>query len=176
MLAIFSPPDRLAAEGLHRFAPNEISIVRAYAHVWAARVAAARYNADPDMVLAISYHESRFTPDTVTPGPAGTVSCGAMTPYPTIQCPHQTLLAQYLEGTRHWTLWNGAPAVHSAHEGLLGYAGGYALIQACRQGVVLRHGHNLCKTPEVFEAIRTQILKARGATHANSHGPIYSAT
>lgn len=164
-LALLTPTSDADAEALNRFAPNYVTIEAARAHVWAARVASAVYEVDADMTIAIAYHESRFTDNVVTTEPGGRVSCGAMTPYPTKTCVSKTLLAQYLDGTRHWALdWWRAGDVRNDREALLGYAGGYRLIRSCRQGPVLRHkthGDDLCKTPEVFGWIRSRIVAAR---------------
>ncbi len=166
LLAIVTPTSDADAEGLHRFAPNEVTVENAYEHVRAARMAAAAYGVDADMVLAMGYHESRFSDGVVAREPGGRVSCGVLTPYPqTKACTKKTLLAQYLDGVRHWAVdWRGAGDVRSDREALLGYAGGYALIRACRQGPVLRHktrGDDLCRTPEVFGWIRARIRAAR---------------
>ncbi|HSX22551.1 MAG TPA: hypothetical protein VLE97_07245 [Gaiellaceae bacterium] len=164
-IAFLTPTSDADAEALHRFSPEEVSVDRAYEHVWAARVAAAVYNVDADMVLAISWHESRFTDNVVAAEPGRRVSCGAMTPYPTAKCVAKSLLEQYLDGTRHWAVdWGRAGDVRNDREVLLGYAGGYYLIRACRQGPVLRYetrGDDLCKTPEVFGWIRSRIVAAR---------------
>jgi len=165
LLAILTPTSDADAEALHRFAPEEVTVARAHDHLWAARVAAAAYDVDPDLTLAISFHESHFADDAKTPEVGGRVSCGAMTPYPVSQCAQKSLLAQYVDGTRHWAIdWGHAGDVHGAHEVLLGYAGGYHLIRACRRGPVLRHrthGDDLCRTPEVFGWIRDRIRAAR---------------
>lgn len=165
LLAIFSPTSDADAEALHRFAPNEVTVDDARAHVWAARVAATVYNVDADTVLAISYHESRFTDNIVAKEPGNRVSCGAMTPYPTKTCTPKPLLAQYLDGARHWAIdWRRAGDVRSDREALLGFAGGYFLIRSCRQAPVLRYktrGDDLCRTPEVFAWIRSRIVAAR---------------
>jgi hypothetical protein len=165
LLAIFTPTSDADAEGLHRFAPEEVTVDRAYEHVWAARVAAAAYDVDADMTLAIGYHESHFAESAVSVESGGRVSCGVMTPFPTSTCAPKTLLAQYLDGARHWAVdWRRAGDVRSEHEALLGYAGGYALIRACRLGPVLRHktwGDDLCRTPEVFSWMRDRIRAAR---------------
>lgn len=164
-LAILTPTSDADAEALHRFAPNDVTIEAARSHVWAARVAAAAYGVDADMVLAISWHESRFTDGVVAAEPGHRVSCGAMTPYPTKTCEPKTLLEQYLDGAAHWAVdWRHAGDVHSEKEALLGYAGGYFLIRGCRQGPMLRYktsGDDLCLTPEVFAAIRARIVAAR---------------
>ena len=164
-LAIFTPTSDVDAEALHRFAPSYVTIDTAREHVWAARAAAAIYGVDADMVLAISYHESRFTTNVVTKEPGNRVSCGAMTPYPTKTCVSKPLLAQYLDGTRHWAIdWRRARDVRNDREALLGYAGGYFLIRNCRRGPVLRHkthGDDLCRTADVFMHIRSRIVAAR---------------
>lgn len=164
LLALVTPTSSAEAAGLHRFAPEEVTVENAYVHVWAARVAATRYSVDMYMVLAVSYHESRFQIDVVTPAPGGRVACGVMTPYPTIRCNQKTLLEQYFDGTRHWAVdWRGARGVRNEKEALLGYAGGYLLIRHCRQGPVLRyktHGDDLCRTPNVFNSLREHIHTA----------------
>lgn len=169
-LAILTPTSDVDAEGLHRFAPNEVTVERAREHVWAARAAATIYDVDVDTVLAISYHESHFQEDVATAESGGRVSCGAMTPYPTSACSPRSLLSQYLDGTRHWAIdWRRARDVRDAREALLGYAGGYRLIRMCRQGPVIRRGargDDLCRTPDVFARIRARIRAARRTTTA----------
>lgn len=166
-IALLTPTSDADAQALHRFAPEEVTVDQAREHVWAARVAAATYDVDADAVLAIAYHESHFAEDAVTRESGGRVSCGSMTPYPTARCSRKSLLGQYLDGARHWAVdWRRAGDVHGDHEALLGYAGGYALIRACRQGPVLRHqtsGDDLCRTPEAFWRIRARIRAARRA-------------
>ena len=130
VLALFTPTSDADAEALHRFAPKYVTIDDARAHLWATRVAGAAYDVDADMGLAISYHESRFTTNVVTKEPGGRVSCGVMTPYPTKTCASKNLLAQYLDGFRHWAIdWRRAGDVRNDREALLGYAGGYFLIR-----------------------------------------------
>lgn len=164
-LAIFTPTSDADAEALHRFAPSYVTIDTAREHVWAARVASAAYGVDADMTIAIAYHESRFTHNVVSKEAGGRVSCGVMTPYPTKTCVSKPLLAQYLDGARHWAIdWRRAGDVRNDREALLGYAGGYRMIRRCRQGPVLRHkthGDDLCRTPEVFAGIKARIVAAR---------------
>jgi hypothetical protein len=173
VLAIFTPPSDEEAEGLHRFAPEEVTVEHARGHVWAAGVAAAIYDGrdgnirhiDAAMVLAIDYHESHFSDGAVGPESGGRVSCGAMTPYPTQSCKKEPLLAQIIEGTRHLVVdWGTAGDVRSEREAYMGYAGGYTAIRNCRVGPVLRyggHGDDLCRTPEVFAWIRSRIQETR---------------
>ena len=164
-LALFTPTSDADAEALHRFAPSYVTVDAAREHVWAARAAATIYGVDADMVLAISWHESRLTANVVSKEAGGRVSCGVMTPYPTKTCVSKPLLAQYLDGARHWAIdWRRAGDVRSDREALLGYAGGYRMIRNCRQGPVLRHktrGDDLCRTPDVFAQIRSRIVVAR---------------
>ena len=170
VLAFFSPTSDADAEALHRFTPNEVTVDRARDHIWAARVAAAVYGVDGDMILAVSWHESRFQNDVVGPEVNGRRACGAMQPIPTGKCESKTLLGQYLEGTEHWAIWQRAGDVRNEHEALLGYAGGYWLLRGCRLGPVLRHktwGDDLCLTPEVFAGIRARIRRARQARGAS---------
>ena len=165
VIAIFTPTSDADAEALHRFAPSYVTVDAARDHVWAARAAATIYGVDADMLLAISWHESRLTANVVSKEANGRVSCGAMTPYPTKTCVSKPLVAQYLDGARHWAIdWRRAGDVRSDREALLGYAGGYRMIRRCRQGPVLRHkthGDDLCRTPDVFAQIRSRIVVAR---------------
>jgi len=171
MLALFTPISDADAEALHRFAPRYVTVETARKHLWAARVAAATYGVDADLTLAIAFHESRFTSNVVSKERGGRVSCGAMTPFPTKACVPKSLLAQYLDGTRHWAVdWGTAKNVRGWKEVLRGYAGGYSLIQRCRKGPVLRRAaphDDLCRTPEVFRSIRSRIIAAR-QVQANS--------
>lgn len=172
LIALFTPVSDADAEALHRFAPRYVTVETARDHVWAARTAAAAYGVDETMVLAISWHESRLTDGVVSKESGGRVSCGAMTPVPRKTCTPKPLLAQYLDGTRHWAVdWQRAGDIRRDREMLLGYAGGYRLIRRCRQGPVLRHkthGDDLCRTPEVFEAIRAKIRAARRAPRSTN--------
>jgi hypothetical protein len=189
VIAVLTPVSEADAVGLHRFAPDEVSVDHAYQHVWAARAATALFAVDAqpathanvlatvsaylawlfvvdgDLTLAIGFHESHFTDNVVSHEPGKRVSCGAMTPYPTRTCVQKTLLEQYFDGVHHLAIdWKHAGDVRSDREALLGYAGGYYLIRACRQGPVLRfktYGDDLCLTPEVFAGIRDRIRRAR---------------
>jgi hypothetical protein len=165
VIAVLTPVSEADAVGLHRFSPDEVSVDHAYQHVWAARVAAVVYDVDADMILAVAWHESRFTDNVVAQEPGRRVSCGALTPYPTQRCVSKSLLEQYFDGAHHWAIdWRRAGDVRSDREAWLGFAGGYYLIRACRQGPVLRfktYGDDLCLTPEVFAGIRDRIRRAR---------------
>lgn len=124
------------AEALRRTAPQYLDHELAAEHLAAARVAGAAYRVDPDLLLAIAWRESRYATNATTAETGGRVSCGVMTPEPTARCSRQTVLDGYLAGARHLRVWLGA--TRNEHAALLGYAGGYRLIAACRRGPVLR--------------------------------------
>ena len=117
---------------LRRFDPADLPSDEAAAeHVWSARVAAAATGLDPTEVLAVAWHESRFTSNVDAPD-GGARGCGVMTPTPTPRCVRKPLVAQYLDGATHLRGWYDAvPGRWAAFAGL---AGGYALIQACVEG------------------------------------------
>lgn len=100
--------DARAADGLRDTAPD-VALSRSSAadHLAAARFAAAVYRVDAEDLLAIAYHESRYT-NAVTREPNG-VSCGALTPYDRARarCPAWTLttLGGYLHGAAHLAEW-----------------------------------------------------------------------
>src|SRR4029077_5292767 len=124
------------AEALQRTAPEPIEIEVARENLAAARIAGIAYRIDPDLALAVAAHESRYKADAIGPESGGRVSCGSMTPEPVANCSaRQTTLDGYLAGVAPRRGWIGATA--SMHEALLGYAGGYRLIKACRVGPVV---------------------------------------
>ncbi len=144
------------AEALRQTAPVDLTLPRAAVHLGAARAAASAYGLDPDLLLSIAWHESRYTDSATTPEIGGKVSCGALTPEPLPRCAPATLLEQYLAGAKHLRGWITA-AHGDLHTALLGYAGGYALIRACQRHEP-RHG---CFTPEVFLARARWITRQR---------------
>ena len=147
ILALFSP--RADAEALARTAPSDLSIGAAVLHLGAARAAALETGTDPELVLSISWHESRYVSNAVGVEPGGRVSCGVLTPEPVARCGRVGLVDQYVAGARHLRVWMDAtPSLHAA---LLGFAGGYRLIAMCQRGpVIIRPGVDACLTPEVF--------------------------
>jgi len=157
---ILSSPDD--AEALRRTAPEPIELAVAAENLAAARAAGALVDVDPDLLLSVAAHESRYHGDAVGPESGGRVSCGIMTPTPVASCSRQTVLEGYLAGARHLRTW--VNATRSLHAALLGYAGGYALIGACARGPVLRktgRHDDLCLTPEVFLWRRDWIRRER---------------
>lgn len=125
----------------------------AAAHLAAACAAGAAEGVDPYLLLYIAWHESRFNPRERTPESGGRVSCGVMTPSPRERCPGRGLAGQYLAGAKHLRGW--FDACHgNARCALLGYAGGYRLIRACRRGPMRRRrGGNvidLCDTAWLY--------------------------
>jgi hypothetical protein len=151
------------AEALRRTAPQYLDHELAAEHLAAARVAGAVFSVDPDLLLAIAWRESRYVASAVTAETGGRVSCGVMTPEPTTNCVQQTVLDGYLAGARHLRVW--LDATHSERAALLGYAGGYRLIEACRRGPVLRvRGKlalDLCRTRELDRAAWIRRERAR---------------
>lgn len=128
---------------LARTAPQDLTVERASAHLWAARVAAVATGTDADVLLSIAWHESRYT-DAVTPERGDRASCGAMTPTPVARCAPRSLLDQYLDGARHLRAWIDA----APHAYFLGYAGGYHLIRLCTEDPQAR----ACAFPSVIRA------------------------
>lgn len=99
-------------------------------HVWSARVAAVVAGVDVDDVLALAWHESRFTSNVVSHEPGNRVSCGVLTPEPVARCVPRALVDQYLAGARHLRVWRDAVR-GDRWTALVGLAGGYAAIAGC---------------------------------------------
>lgn len=153
--------DARAADALIRTSPTwgdarlggPMTLELAYAHVAAAREAAAIAGVSDADLLAIAHHESRYTHgkatrepscydgDTAQPcRPQGRWSCGVMTPEPVHigGCPTRTLLEEYVEGARHLRRW--IDVCGGALEGarlcaLRGYSGGMLDDQVGNQGL-----------------------------------------
>lgn len=135
-----APTDPVA---LRDSAPLYLTTEEAAEHLTAARLAGAVYEIDPDILLSIAWHESRYTQKAVTREVLGKVSCGAMTPEPTYDleaCKRATssLVYGYLAGAHHLRIWLDVTK-DDLHEALRGYAGGYALIGACRRDYTQNH-------------------------------------
>lgn len=155
-------------ESLRASAPTYLDTASATEHLTAAKLAASRYHVDPRLILSIAHHESRYAYQATTLELGGKVSCGVMTPEPTYDrtaCSRATasILDGYLAGAAHLRDWMNATG--SRRAALLGYAGGWRLINACKLGPVLRGGtgDDLCRTPDVFEA-RAKLIRARPNT------------
>ena len=118
-----------AADRLRLTAPDYLSPELARTHLVSAAAAGVLTGQDPSTLLAIAYHESRYTMAT-TPESGGRVSCGVMTPEPVSACQRSTLAGSYLAGARHLREWATA-ARGDMRIALTGYAGGWVLIRAC---------------------------------------------
>lgn len=128
--------DRSAAESLVATAKDtRLTVETAAQHVAAARFAAVLTDTDPDLILAISHHESRFEPTVV--GPLlhnGKRACGVMQHVPVAgPCPKRPLVADYLAGARHLAWWIRAER-GNIERALAGYAGGYPAIKRYEEG------------------------------------------
>jgi hypothetical protein len=164
-------PSQSDVAALQRTATEHVAADVAAEHIMAARVAAAEYGVDADLVLAIADHESRYTDAQSSHESGGRVSCGAMTPEPIARCPRDGLIGGYRRGAAHLADWIHARR-GDLRGALLGYAGGYLLIHACAEGphVVVRKGReiDLCQTPDVFLArsrwIRREMARARASS------------
>jgi hypothetical protein len=149
-LLLASPGD---ATALCKTAPSYLTIETASTHLVAARIAAATYAVDVDLLLSTAYYESRYTVNVVGPTVRGKVACGVMQPTMEMKCAEApTLLNGYLEGAKHYRDWYDA-CRGNERCAILGYGGGYALIKKCAEGPlnVERRGKtfDLCTLPDV---------------------------
>jgi hypothetical protein len=143
------------ADALRQTAPNDLTLEAAREHLGAARVAGVLADVDPNLILSVAWHESRYAPTARTAEPGNKTSCGPMTPIPKKTCIDPDLMTGYLEGADHLRTWINA-ARGNMRAALLGYAGGYRMIKACAAGPVLveRGGRSvdLCDVVDVFLA------------------------
>lgn len=160
---LLSVPSASDVEALRRYAPQDLTLETAQDHLFNARIAARIYRVDADLVLAIAYHESHFT-ITVTQEHDGLTSCGVMTPEPLVDCKSSTLLDGYMAGAAHLKMWITS-ARGNMRTALLGYAGGYRMINACAAGPVLRHRGgrdvDICGVSDWFLSNASYIKKLR---------------
>jgi len=175
-LVLASPAD---VEALRASAPTYLTTDTAREHLAAARVAAFWTRTREGLVLSVAWHESRYQSNVVSHEPGGLVSCGVMTPEPTTRCDPGALVIQYLRGAEHLRVWLDAEPA-SEHSALLGYAGGYRLINACAQGPVLltrKDGHqdDACLTPEVFTWRERLIGRLIKLAHGRDRSPLQEA-
>ena len=149
-LVWLTPPHDVAA--LQRTA--SLSSDAAAENLAAARLAGAAYRIDPDLLLAIAWRESRYQSDAIGPVVRGKRACGVMQPIMRGRCVAPRLLDGYLEGARHLREWMRATG--SQHDALVGYAGGYAMIERCKLGPIERERAgrvvDLCSAPELRRA------------------------
>jgi hypothetical protein len=162
--ALFTPD--ADADALRATAPDDLTIETARLHLANARIAAATSHVDADLLLSIAWHESRYVVAARTAEPLGKTSCGVMTPVPKATCTTPTMLEGYLEGAAHLREWLEA-AHGNEHVALLGYAGGYRMINACAEGPVMVVRNNqdvdLCTVASIFQW-RARLIR-RGRAH-----------
>lgn len=150
-----------AAEALVSTAKDtHLTVETAEQHVAAARFAAELTDTDADLLLAIAHHESRYEPAVVGPLVRGKRACGVLQQVPIEgPCPTPSLLRDYVNGAEHLAGW--IRAQHgNVERGLIGYAGGYALIARCDRGEALR----ACSIGRVHQARARRIKRARDLT------------
>ena len=135
VLALLLPQQTV--EHLRATAPSYLTEGQAREHLAAATVAGMAEGESPAVLLAIAWHESRYTPGVVTVEPGNRVSCGVMTPEPLSHCEALSLLGQYRAGAAHLASWRRVVGSYA----LLGYAG---LVGACQRGPYLRNDKDLC--------------------------------
>lgn len=176
ILSTYFAPD---GEALAKTAPEFLDVIEAAHHVAGAEMAGWRYHVDPNLLLSIAAHESHYQQAARGPEPGGLVSCGVMTPVPKATCDNEPgifgdeddLFNGYNAGAEHLRAW--LDATHGdLHTALVGYAGGYAMINACKAGPITRtrggREVDLCTIADVFTArarwIRASRARARGAS------------
>jgi hypothetical protein len=108
-------------EALRASAPSYLTTDTARDHLAAARLAALLEHEDASTLLAVAWHESRYTSNVATREPGARWSCGVMTPVPHAEpCVDRSLLEQYLEGAAHLHEWRAL----LGDRALEGYCGG----------------------------------------------------
>ena len=124
-----------AAEALMSTAKDtRLTVGTATLHVAAARFAGVLTSIDPDLLLAIAHHESRFEPTVVGPLVRGKRACGVMQQIPIRgRCPAPSILRDYVEGAKHLAGWLRAQR-GNMDRALVGYAGGYRLLKLYDEG------------------------------------------
>jgi len=150
------------AESLRATAPAYLDLASAREHYAAARVAGAIFDVDPELLLAISWHESRYVANVVTREPGRRVSCGVMTPVPhrrSCSAWELSILGGYIEGARHLRVWIDKCGGDRSC-GMTAYAGGGGLVAACRAG----SGHRGCYFAGQMTARSRRIARRRLVT------------
>jgi hypothetical protein len=166
-----TPLDHTAA--LQRTTARHLDASSAAEQLAAARLAGSAHGIDPDLLLAIAWRESRYDADAVAHEKSGRVSCGVMMvtePKGVKVCPHRTALEGYLDGAEHLRGW--VNATRNMQSALLGYAGGYRLIEACKRGPMVRERAgktmDLCSTPELRRAAWVRQERTRRSTRQSA--------
>ncbi len=137
---------------LRQTAPTYLTTdAEAALHLASSTLAGELFSVDPAVLLAIAYRESRYTLGVVGREVKGKRACGLMQPMMHSEtCQKQTVLDGYLEGAAHLRTWLDTKTCRGDLRcALLGYAGGYALINGCAAGpvVIERNGlrADVCK-------------------------------
>ena len=134
-------------ENLRAAVPDDLTYAQAAIHLKSA-LNAERVTGEPAaQLLAISWHETRFTSNYVQPESPDPVtgearnSCGVLTPEPLVgPCRSASLDAQYIDGARHLAMWRGK----YGDRALDAFAGGNWLATGCAVGPMVRNGRDLC--------------------------------
>jgi hypothetical protein len=146
------------AEVLMRLPDTQLTIDTAKQHIAAAQIAGAAAGIDPDLILVISYHESRFELDVVGPTLGNNKrACGVMQHVPIARCPEPSMLRDYVDGAQHLATWIKAQR-GDVSRGLIGYAGGYALLKKCDIG----------EAPKACSIARIHLARAGRLKHART--------
>jgi len=134
-----SPAD---AERLRETAPAYLDVASARAHYGAARLAGLLYGVEPEILLGIAWHESRYDASVETREPGHRVSCGVLTPEPKRVCDgiDHDLVGGYLRGAQHLRRWRDL-CRGDDRCALTAYAGGGRMVSACRAG----SDHRACR-------------------------------
>ena len=150
--------DAPAAEALMTTAKDtKLTVGAAAQHVAAARFAGTLTDIDPDLLLAIAHHESRYEPTVVGPLVRGKRACGVLQHVPiTKKCPEPSILRDYVNGAQHLAGWIRAQR-GDLKRALIGYAGGYALLAMCDRGEAPR----TCTVASYHLARAKRIKRAR---------------
>ena len=135
---------------------TKLTVPIATQHVAAARFAGILTDIDPDLLLAIAHHESRYEPKVVGPLVRGKRACGVLQHVPiTARCPEPSILRDYVNGAKHLAEW--IHAQRDLKRALIGYAGGYALLGMCDRGEAPR----MCTIANYHQARAKRIKRAR---------------
>ncbi len=159
-LALQSTPAESTA--FRSTAPAYLTSAQAIEHLGAARIAGARYNVDPALLLSIAMHESNYRVRTVTIEPGHRVSCGVMTPTPQARCSlgELTAIGGYAAGAAHLRVWLDVCRENSWCA-LTAYAGGRGLVRACSHGTrIVRPGVDACEVVYQFRHRAAVIRRA----------------
>lgn len=136
-------------------------------HLVAARIAATESGVPEEIILSIAWFESRYDPTAVTAEPLSKKSCGVMTPVPRRSgCHPPSLIEGYREGAGHYRMWRDSWRCRGSDRcAMLGYAGGGALIAACKRGpYVVERAHgpiDLCTYVPESRLGRARLIRRR---------------